>query len=87
MNIFYWNACAFIEQGTKWVPATLDKHGDHYVVTNLDGSVLSIQPDGTQQTRPPGTDAIWEQCSVDPNINVLHYSGTGVPYQLVYRGR
>lgn len=87
MNISYSNQCALLDNPTKWVPATLDSKGNHFVVTNLDRTVLSIQPDGSQQTRPAGTDAEWEGCTVDPSINVLHFSGTGIPYQVVYKGR
>jgi hypothetical protein len=33
-------------------------------VIESDGSVLSIQPDGSQQTRPAGTDAAFEQARI-----------------------
>lgn len=41
-------------------------------VIELDGTVLSVQPDGTQQTRPAGTDAGYEQGQI---------SGGAVLYQ------
>lgn len=40
-----------------------------------DGLVVSVQPDGSLETRPAGTDGAWEQCTIDGGIAV--YAGTG----------
>lgn len=50
-----------------------------------DGTYLSIQPDGTQQTRT----AIgpWEQCVLDSGSNLVKFAGTGICYPVPIRGR
>lgn len=87
MDIQYYDTCALLGVGSKWIAGALVAAGNQFVVTNLDGTVLSIQPDGSQQTRVAGTAGPWEVCTVDPSINILHYNVNGIPYDLVYRGR
>ena len=87
MNIYYWDACALIGPGSKWIAGILDKVGSSYVVSNVDGTVLSIQPDGSQQSRPKGTAGPYEVCTPSTTINVLTYNPAGIPFQLAYKGR
>lgn len=38
------------------------------VLENLDGTIVSIQPDGSVQTRPAGADGGYERCTVNGNV-------------------
>lgn len=62
----------------------LNQQADNGTVTVslTDGTVLSIQPDGSQQTRPAGTAGPWEIARI--NGNVLIYSPDGNPYAFAY---
>ena len=42
---------------------------------NGDGTIVSVQPDGSIQSRPAGTDGPYEQAVVDAGI--ITYAGTG----------
>lgn len=44
----------------------------------MDGSVLSVQPDGSLQNRPSGTDGSFEQCQITGNLAAYYPFGT--PY-------
>lgn len=51
-------------------------------LANPDGTVVSIQPDGTRQTRPAGTAGPWELCTIqgalavyEPNPGVVWFYG------------
>lgn len=44
-----------------------------YVAIMEDGTVASVQPDGSMQYRPAGTDAPWEQCFLDEGRKALLY--------------
>ena len=52
---------------------------------------LSVQQDGSFQTRPAGTAAAnpngWEVCKPHPSGPFLIYSGTGINYAVEYCGR
>ncbi len=37
------------------------------VLENVDGTIVSIQPDGSVQTRPPGADGGYERCQINGN--------------------
>lgn len=45
-------------------------------------TVLSVQPDGSVQTRPQGTEGPWERATVLANGNLL-FSGSGTPYAVL----
>ena len=45
------------------------------LLVNGDGSIVSVQPDGSIQSRPPGTDGAWEQCVISGGIAL--FAGTG----------
>lgn len=46
---------------TGWLPGTINKQGENWVtVSNPDGTVLSVQPDGSYQSRPAGTAGPYE---------------------------
>jgi hypothetical protein len=47
-------------------------------VINADGSVMSVQPDGSVETRPSGTDGAWEQACV--NGSWIVFAPNGVPF-------
>ena len=45
-------------------------------------TVLSVQADGSVQTRPQGTEGPWERATVLANGNLL-YEGAGTPYAVL----
>jgi hypothetical protein len=86
MNIRMANAPELLSP-TGWFDATITQIGSKTVVVKPDGRVVSVQPTGEIRDRDPGTNGPWEECSVDPGLNVLHYTGTGIPYVVAYHGR
>ncbi len=54
-----------------------------YTAARADGSIDSVQPDGTLQTRPAGTAGPYEFCSVSGNTRWYCPTGAhiyGLPY-------
>jgi hypothetical protein len=47
--------------------------GGLFTVSNLDGTVLSVQPDGRQESRPSGTAGPFELCKKSSGGNALVY--------------
>lgn len=45
-------------------------------VSNLDGTVMSIQPDGSEQTRPDGTAGPFEKATHNGNV-LTFWAGAG----------
>ena len=92
MNIQYLSQCAFLDPtgvNSKWLPGILTQIGTSstYYILNPDGTIASIQPDGSVSTRPAGTTpASYETFTPDAVNNTLHVN-PGVPYLLVYRGQ
>lgn len=43
----------------------------------LDGTVVSIQPDGSIESRPAGSDGGYERCSVDGQVATWYYQQAG----------
>jgi hypothetical protein len=95
MNIAYQDHPAFLNplQTTRWLAGSLTPVDGGYVVTLPDGTVLSVQPDGSYQTRPAGTAGPWEVCQVDQSTNVLRFhSGAsdvlpaGIAYAVPFHG-
>ncbi len=89
MNIWYASIPAFIP-GTP-----IDRQG--VIIDTPDGMVV-LDGDGTDPTRvasfdPTGTLGFtpnhgpYELMSVDPSINVLRYTGSGVAFAVPYRAR
>lgn len=46
-------------------------------LSNPDGTVLSMQPDGSWETRPAGADGLYERCSVDGQTATYWYEFGG----------
>jgi hypothetical protein len=87
VNIRYEDAPALFPGTRTWLPGTLDAvDGGDYVVHKPNGTLLSVQSDGSYQERPHDAVGAWERCQKDPDLDVLHYRGTGVPYAIVYEG-
>jgi hypothetical protein len=45
-------------------------------VSNLDGTVMSIQPDGTEESRPAGTAGAFERSAKAGNV-LIFWAGSG----------
>lgn len=86
MNIQYQNA-PILMNPTAWIAGAIVQIVGDTVVQHDDGTILSVQPDGTLQTRPAGTHGPWEICTLDTNLNVLHFAGTGLNFPIQVRGR
>jgi hypothetical protein len=86
MTIEYCSFPALFPGQPTWLHGTLDAidNGD-YVVHTATGKLLSIQADGRFEEREPTAIGSWERCRPDPNINVLRYRTTVVPYAIPYR--
>lgn len=85
MNIRYRNSAVFLdgEQAEVWKDGTLIN--GNTAIQNTDGTYLSIQPDGTQQTRTAL--GPWEACSLSASNNTVTYAGTGIAFVIPIRGR
>jgi len=60
-----------------------DIGGGYMTLSYPDGNVLSVQPDGSNQTRPAGTDGPFEACRMVGD-NLVLYDGRGDP---LYQGK
>ncbi len=58
-------------------------YGTGTVLANPDGTIVSIQPDGSVQSRPPGADGGYERCTVSGNLATWQ-PVTGVFYTYAY---
>lgn len=85
MNIYYRNTALFLEMpgSLSWIAGTLVN--GNTAIQNEDGSYLSVQPDGSFQTR----NAIgpWETCTLDAGANLVKYAATGISYPIPIHGR
>ncbi len=72
--------------GIAWLPGTLTPVANGYVVVLPSGEVLSVQPNGTLETRPPGTTGEYEVCQVSSSTSMLIYGPQGVHFNLPFRG-
>ena len=73
-----------------WIPGWLGGDTGYqvaYSTQQQNGLVLSVQSDGTYQTRPPGSDGQYEQCLPHDSFPTLIYNPAGVPYQILYKVR
>lgn len=76
--------------GGDWIDGYCNGSAVCYIggLHNLDE--LSVQKDGSYQTRPPGTQAQnpggFETCTTHPSLNVLVYAGTGVAFAVQFIG-
>lgn len=74
--MIYANAPMF-HNPTGWIPCTSSPTDAKYAtLANLDGLVLSVQPDGSYQTRPAGTAGPWEVAEVAGDKRVYTVNGT-----------
>lgn len=62
--------------GSEWEEVELTRRGDIFLARFVAANVaLSLIPDGTMETRPPGTNGAWEQmyCTTQPDgANLLY---------------
>ena len=49
------------------------------VMINSNGTVVSIQPDGREESRPAGTDGLYEQATLAGDKVVYDYDGIASP--------
>lgn len=87
MDILYADHPLFLGDTTPKNPGTLTSVTGGYIVVLPTGESLSVQPDGTFQTRPAGTSGSYEVCQPDSALNVLRFSPQGIAYPIPYRGR
>lgn len=59
---------------TGWLPGSLNPDG---TVSLPSGEVLSVQPDGSYQARPPGTAGPWETAQ-RAGDKLVYTSGGGI---------
>lgn len=85
MQIQYQNAPVLLNPST-WIAGSLDAVDGGTVITNADGTVASMQPDGTFQSRPPGTHGAYELCTLDSTNNVVRYNPAGISFPVAVRG-
>lgn len=85
MNIQYQNKPVFLD-GLSWLPGTLVPVSNGFVIQKPDGHVVSVQPNGNYEDRPAGTQGNYETCTLDPDLNVLHFKPAGVPFAVAYKG-
>lgn len=85
MNIRYRNAPVFLEgaQPETWLEGTLIN--GNTAIELAPGVYLSVQPDGTFQTRT--AIGAWETCELNPANNTVTYKATGLAYVIPIRGR
>lgn len=86
MNISYRNSAVFLDGAFPeiWIAGTL-VNGNTAIQNAADGTYLSIQPDGTQQSRTAV--GVWEACSLNLSNNTVTYAGTNIAYVIPIRGR
>jgi hypothetical protein len=65
------------------IAALLDQGDGTVVASFLDGTVLSVQPDGSFQHRPEGTNGPWESAKRTPN-GLVYTSGGERAYLVPY---
>ena len=70
---------------TDWVVArrVVDVGGGKVVVENLDGTVMSVQPDGRVESRPAGSAGAYEQATIVGN-NLAFRPVSGKVYVFPY---
>lgn len=86
MDICYRNTPVFLDSNApsvSWLTGTLVNNNT--AIQNPDSTFLSVQPDGTFQTRT----AIgpWETCSLNQGNNTVTYAATGLSYVIPIKGR
>lgn len=87
-SIAYQDRPAFLGDGSApvWLAGTLTPVAGGYTVVKPNAQVLSVQPNGAYQERPPGTAGPWETCQPATGINALLYTIESVTYAVIYRG-
>lgn len=85
MNIKYRSAAVFLDgaQPEFWLDGSLVSGNS--AIQNPDSTFLSVQPDGTFQTRT--SIGAWETCSLSASNNTVTYAATGISYVIPIRGR
>ena len=51
-----------------------------FTLSNPDGTVISVQPDGSIQTRPAGTNGPFEQCTISDKGYLYGSSNPAIAY-------
>ena len=85
MNIKYRNSAVFLDGAVPEVWHDGELVNNNTAIQNTDGTYLSVQPDGTQQTRTAL--GPWEACTLNAGNNTVTYAGTGIAYPVPIRGR
>lgn len=85
MNIAYRNSALFLDTVVpeQWLPGVLVN--GNTAIQHEDGSYLSVQPDGSFQTRQAV--GPWETCTLDASANLVKFAATGLCYPIPIRGR
>lgn len=84
MNIQYRNTPLFLDSvPPAWTDGEL-VNGNTAIQISA-GVYLSVQPDGSFQTRT--VIGPWETCTLDSGSNLVKFAGTGVCYPVPIRGR
>lgn len=77
--------CPYFMNPTGWLSGSINKLSDGFItIINLDGTVLSVQPDGSYQSRPSGTAGPYEIGRVEGDK--LVYTPGGVSYVIATVG-
>ncbi len=88
MKIWYQNRPALLDS-TGELPGVITAVPEGTVVLADDGAdpgkVVSFDPTGALGYTP--NHGPYELCTVDPSINVLRYTGSGVAFAVIYRAR
>lgn len=86
MKIWYLNHPLLCPGTDTWFSGFLS-NGAVYLGDDASGSLLSVQPDGSFQSRPNNAKGEWETCTPAATLNVLQYVVNGVPFSVPYRAR
>lgn len=50
------------------------------------GDVVTMWPNGTIGARPPGTNGVYERCTLDAKLNVLRFKPESIGYAIAIKG-
>lgn len=85
MNIFYYSVPIGFGDGS-WLSGVLMQTPNGLGIQLADGSWLSIQPNGSYETRD-GVNGTYEQLTLDPQNNIVRVTPAGLTYAIFIKGR